>query len=116
MQETFALSALLSGWKSWKCCVKPWACVRYFLSESDHRHEGCLAIMALELVLDKLNLVLVRMLVVSFPLKKACKKGSCACTAWKHSNCHSCLGCLLLIGEGIGSVLCLPFVVVLFLV
>jgi len=68
--------------------------------------------------LDKLNPVLVRLLlgVFFFFLRKVCKKGSCAYAAWKHSSCYSCLGCLLFMGEEIRYVLCLPLIVVLFLV
>lgn len=46
--------------------MKPWARVGCFLSESGHSSEGCLAIAGFVLVLDKLNLVLVRWLVFGF--------------------------------------------------
>lgn len=43
--------------------MKPRARVGCFLSESGHSREGCLAIAGFVLVLDTLNLVLVRLLV-----------------------------------------------------
>lgn len=54
-------------------CVKPWAHINWFLSASDHRCEGSLAVVALVLVLYQLSLISVD-LVVGF-LKENLQEG-----------------------------------------
>lgn len=84
-----------------------------FFSASDHRCKGSFAVMGLVLVLYQLSLALVGLVAGFF--KERLQEGTLCMHSLGIQHCHPWLGCLLLVDEEVGGVLCVPCAMVRFL-
>lgn len=89
-----------------------------FFSASDHRSssartKGSFAVMGLVLVLYQLSLALVGLVAGFF--KERLQEGTLCMHSLGTQHCHPWLGCLLLVDEEVGGVLCVPCAMVRFL-